>query len=51
MYLADRIGQDRVCADIRRFHAEHGFWWQAAPLLERLVKEGKSFADLQVGGL
>ena len=49
MYLADRIGLANVCADIRRFHAEHGFWWQPAPLLERLAKEGKSFADLQAG--
>ena len=47
MYLADRIGLANVCADIRRFHAEHGFWWQPAPLLERLAEEGKSFADLQ----
>ena len=47
MYYADRIGLPQVLADIRRFHAEHGFWWQPAPLLERLVAEGKSFADLQ----
>jgi len=47
MFHADRIGLDKVLADIRRFHAEHGFWWQPAPLLERLVREGRSFADLQ----
>jgi 3-hydroxyacyl-CoA dehydrogenase len=47
MYLADRIGLDKVLADIRRFHAQDGFWWQPAPLLERLVAEGKRFADLQ----
>jgi 3-hydroxyacyl-CoA dehydrogenase len=47
MYLADRIGLDRVLADIRRFHAQDGFWWTPAPLLEKLVREGKSFADLQ----
>lgn len=47
MYLADRIGLDRVLADIRRFHERDGFWWQPAPLLERLVREGKSFAELQ----
>ncbi len=46
MYLADRIGLDRVLADIRRFHAQDGFWWQPAPLLEQLVREGKRFADL-----
>jgi 3-hydroxyacyl-CoA dehydrogenase len=47
MYLADRIGLDKVLADIRRFHAQDGFWWQPAPLLEKLVQEGKCFADLQ----
>lgn len=47
MYLADRIGLPQVLADIRRLHAQYGFWWQPAPLLEKLVAEGKSFADLQ----
>ncbi|MES1264222.1 MAG: 3-hydroxyacyl-CoA dehydrogenase family protein, partial [Variovorax sp.] len=48
MYLADRIGLDKVLADIRRFHAKEGFWWTPAPLLEKLVRERKSFADLQL---
>ena len=48
MHLADRIGLDKVLADIRRFHAQDGFWWTPAPLLEKLVREGKSFADLRV---
>ncbi|CAN5538701.1 hypothetical protein BH11PSE7_BH11PSE7_33310 [soil metagenome] len=47
MYLADRIGLDLVLADIRRLHAEYGYWWQPAPLLERLVQEGHRFADLE----
>ena len=47
MYLADRIGLAQVLADIQRFHAQDGYWWQPAPLLERLVREGKRFADLQ----
>jgi 3-hydroxyacyl-CoA dehydrogenase len=47
MYLADRIGLDRVLADIERFHAQDGFWWQPAPLLQQLVAEGRTFADLQ----
>jgi 3-hydroxyacyl-CoA dehydrogenase len=46
MYLADRIGLPDVLADIRRFHAQDGFWWQPAPLLERLAAEGRRFADL-----
>ncbi len=47
MFYADHVGLANVLADIRRFHAEHGFWWQPAPLLERLVKQGRTFADLQ----
>ena len=46
MFLADRIGLPKVLADIERLHAEYGFWWQPAPLLQQLVREGKSFADL-----
>jgi 3-hydroxyacyl-CoA dehydrogenase len=47
MFMADRIGLDRVCADIQRLHAQHGYWWQPAPLLEQLAREGRRFADLQ----
>lgn len=47
MYYADKIGLDKVYTDIQRFHTEHGFWWKPAPLLERLAREGKRFADLQ----
>ncbi|RDK09499.1 3-hydroxyacyl-CoA dehydrogenase [Cupriavidus lacunae] len=49
MYYADRIGLQEVYADIERFHAEHGYWWQPAPLLARLAREGKTFADYQRG--
>jgi len=49
MHYADRIGLPQVLAAIRRFHAAHGYWWQPAPLLERLVAGGKTFADLQSG--
>lgn len=49
MYLADRIGLANVLADIRRLHAQYGYWWQPAPLLERLVAQGRRFADLQPG--
>lgn len=43
---ADEQGLPKVLAAIRRFHAEHGELWQPAPLLERLVAQGKRFADL-----
>ena len=47
MYLADRIGLANVLTDIRQLHTRYGYWWQPAPLLEQLVREGKRFADLQ----
>ena len=47
MFLADKIGLGNVLADIQRFHTEHGVWWTPAPLLGKLVREGKSFASLQ----
>ncbi|MBO9512539.1 MAG: 3-hydroxyacyl-CoA dehydrogenase [Variovorax sp.] len=46
MFLADRIGLANVLADIRRFHAQDGYWWEPAPLLEKLVAEGRRFGDL-----
>ena len=47
MFMADRIGLAQVLADIERLHAEYGYWWQPAPLLQQLVREGRSFASLQ----
>jgi 3-hydroxyacyl-CoA dehydrogenase len=46
MFLADQIGLSQVFEDVKRFNAEHGFWWTPAPLLERLAREGGRFADL-----
>ena len=48
MYYADQVGLANVLADVKRFHAEHGFWWKPAPLLERLAREGRRFGDLRV---
>ena len=47
MHWADSIGLDKVLADIKRFHSAYGERWRPAPLLEKLVSEGKSFADYQ----
>jgi 3-hydroxyacyl-CoA dehydrogenase len=44
MFLADQVGVKAVYDDVRRFHEAHGAWWQPAPLLERLAREGGSFA-------
>ncbi|MCB1691614.1 MAG: enoyl-CoA hydratase/isomerase family protein [Pseudomonadales bacterium] len=48
MFWADKQGLDNILADIKKFAEEYGdAAWKPAPLLERLVKEGKNFASLQ----
>lgn len=43
MCYADEVGLDKVLATIKNFQQEFGDrYWQPAPLLERLVKEGKN---------
>jgi 3-hydroxyacyl-CoA dehydrogenase len=49
MFWADKQGLDRILDDIRKFRAEYGDFWTPAPLLERLVSEGRTFASLQQG--
>jgi 3-hydroxyacyl-CoA dehydrogenase len=48
MFHADEIGLDRVCDAIRAFRErdERYGYWDVAPLLERLARERKRFADL-----
>ncbi|KAF1050927.1 MAG: Fatty acid oxidation complex subunit alpha [Stenotrophomonas maltophilia] len=46
LFHADQIGLERVLQRIREFHQRFGAWWQPAPLLERLVAEGRRFSDL-----
>ena len=45
MYLADRIGVASICEDVRRFHTQHGYWWEPAPLLERLARKDGKFLE------
>ena len=48
MFWADQQGLDNILADIKKFQEEYGGdVWEPAPLLERLVAEGKNFASLQ----
>ncbi|MEE3373292.1 MAG: 3-hydroxyacyl-CoA dehydrogenase NAD-binding domain-containing protein [Planctomycetota bacterium] len=47
MWYADQIGLERILTRICEFEANLGFWWKPAPLLQRLVKEGRNFADLR----
>ncbi|KAF1044331.1 3-hydroxyacyl-CoA dehydrogenase NAD-binding domain-containing protein [Xylophilus sp.] len=46
MKWADMQGLDKVLADIRAFAQEDPLFWQPAPLLEKLVAEGRSFDRL-----
>jgi 3-hydroxyacyl-CoA dehydrogenase len=43
MFYADSVGLRQVYEAVKRFHAQHGAFWEPAPLLERLAREGKTF--------
>ena len=43
---ADLQGLPEILDDIRAWSAEDDYFWQPAPLLEKLVAEGRSFDDL-----
>jgi 3-hydroxyacyl-CoA dehydrogenase len=45
MWYADTVGLKKVYERIRELHAQHGAWWEPAPLLRKLAEEGKKFAD------
>ena len=46
MKWADMQGLDKVLADIREFAKEDALFWKPAPLLEKLVAEGRDFESL-----
>ena len=46
MFYADQIGLPKVLARLRELQAEHGDDFTPAPLVERLVTEGRGFKDL-----
>jgi 3-hydroxyacyl-CoA dehydrogenase len=45
MWYADAVGLNHVYDRICDFHQQFGELWEPAPLLTRLAKEGKTFAD------
>ncbi|GLY70222.1 3-hydroxyacyl-CoA dehydrogenase [Amycolatopsis taiwanensis] len=49
LYWADSIGLSTVLADIERLHEEHGVWWEPAPLLVRLARDGATFTGPSAG--
>ena len=46
MHYADTVGLDKILNDIKAFAAEDDFLWKPAPLLQRLVAKGETFASL-----
>jgi 3-hydroxyacyl-CoA dehydrogenase len=44
MWYADTIGLRKIYERILEFHRDHGDYWTPAPLLERLAREGHTFA-------
>jgi 3-hydroxyacyl-CoA dehydrogenase len=50
MFYASTVGLPKVLESTKRFQAGYqGSAWKPAPLLERLAKEGKTFADYDAG--
>ena len=43
MFYAETIGLDKVLARVKEYRSRFGDYWQPAPLLERLVAEGRGF--------
>ena len=46
MHYADHVGLDKILNDIKEFAKEDPRFWAPAPLLEKLVAEGRKFEDL-----
>jgi len=45
MFYADTVGLKNVYDAVSKYNDEQGQFWEPAPLLAQLAKEGKSFAD------
>ena len=46
MHYADTLGLETVLEGLKKYREKFGpLYWQPAPLLERLAKDGQSFAD------
>lgn len=46
---ADMVGLDKILANIEKYAEEDDYFWQPAPLLKKLVAEGKNFDSLNQG--
>ncbi|MEO0691645.1 MAG: 3-hydroxyacyl-CoA dehydrogenase NAD-binding domain-containing protein [Pseudomonadota bacterium] len=47
---ADIVGLDDLLSDIKRYAEDDPYFWEPAPLLEKLVAEGRGFDDLNKEG-
>ncbi len=45
MFYADTVGLKSVYEAVARYHDAQGEFWEPAPLLAQLAKEGRTFAD------
>lgn len=49
MYYGDQLGPAKVLAKMKEFRATMGDQFKPSPLLEKIVAEGKKFADIKPG--
>ena len=47
MYYGDQMGPAKVLAKMKEFQATMGDQFKPSPLLEKIVAEGKKFADIK----
>jgi 3-hydroxyacyl-CoA dehydrogenase len=47
MFYADTVGLPTVLSRVKEYGARFGDYWEPAPLLERLVAEGRGFYEIQ----
>ena len=50
MKYADTVGLDQVYQRVCQLRDGHGFWWEPAPLLEKLARDGGTFGAYQREG-
>jgi 3-hydroxyacyl-CoA dehydrogenase len=51
MYYGDQMGPAKVLAKMKEFQATMGDQFKPSPLLEKIVADGKTFADLKPGAV
>jgi 3-hydroxyacyl-CoA dehydrogenase len=49
MFYADTVGLPTILGRVKEYRERFGDYWQPAPLLERLVAEGRGFYTVESG--